>query len=103
MQRCSERAWLRCPDRFLCGPVEDCTFTDDSECAAFNAQVECAVDPLAERPEMLKPGDPCPCCGQPIKTTDPIVLQLLTCIRDMAAPPSGSELEDDYGASVPSI
>lgn len=31
---------------------------------------------------MLKPGDPCPCCGQPIKTTDPILLQLLTRIRD---------------------
>ena len=21
--------------------------------------------------ELLKPGDPCPCCGQPIKTSDP--------------------------------
>ena len=31
---------------------------------------------------MLKPGDPCPCCGQPIKTTDPAVLALLTHIRD---------------------
>lgn len=20
---------------------------------------------------ILKPGDPCPCCGQPIKTSDP--------------------------------
>ena len=31
---------------------------------------------------MLKPGDPCPCCGQPIKTTDPVILALLTHIRD---------------------
>ena len=31
---------------------------------------------------MLKTGDPCPCCGQPIKTTDPLLLQLLTRIRD---------------------
>ena len=31
---------------------------------------------------MLKTGDPCPCCGQPIKTTDPAALALLTHIRD---------------------
>lgn len=32
--------------------------------------------------KMLKPGDPCPCCGQPIKTRDPEILRLLTYIRD---------------------
>lgn len=32
--------------------------------------------------KMLKPGDPCPCCGQPIKTKDPEILCLLTYIRD---------------------
>lgn len=26
----------------------------------------------------LRPGDPCPCCGQPIRTTDPQLLELLT-------------------------
>lgn len=31
---------------------------------------------------MLQPGDPCPCCGQPIKTKDPDILALLTHIRD---------------------
>lgn len=31
---------------------------------------------------ILKPGDPCPCCGQPIKTKDPDMLALLTHIRD---------------------
>lgn len=31
---------------------------------------------------MLQPGDPCPCCGQPIKTTDPDILAVLTHIRD---------------------
>lgn len=31
---------------------------------------------------MLKTGDPCPCCGQPIKTKDPDILALLTNIRD---------------------
>lgn len=32
--------------------------------------------------KMLQPGDPCPCCGQPIKTKDPDILALLTHIRD---------------------
>lgn len=31
---------------------------------------------------MLKTGDPCPCCGQPIKATDPAILAVLTHIRD---------------------
>lgn len=31
---------------------------------------------------MLKRGDPCPCCGQPIKTNDPQLLLLLTLMRD---------------------
>lgn len=31
---------------------------------------------------MLKPGDPCPCCGQPIKTKDPAILALLTYIQE---------------------
>lgn len=30
--------------------------------------------------EILKPGDPCPCCGQPIKTTDPEALLILNYI-----------------------
>ena len=34
---------------------------------------------------MLKPGDPCPCCGQPIKTSDPEILSLLTYILDSGA------------------
>ena len=32
--------------------------------------------------KMLRPGDPCPCCGQPIKTTDPAILAVLPHIRD---------------------
>ena len=32
--------------------------------------------------KMLRTGDPCPCCGQPIKTTDPAILAFLTHIRD---------------------
>lgn len=30
----------------------------------------------------LKTGDPCPCCGMPIKSTNPEMLRLLTDIRD---------------------
>lgn len=35
--------------------------------------------------KLLKPGDPCPCCGRPIKSEDPEVLALLTLIRDSMA------------------
>lgn len=35
--------------------------------------------------KMLRTGDPCPCCGQPIKTKDPDLLRLLTYIRDSRA------------------
>ena len=34
---------------------------------------------------MLQTGDPCPCCGRPIKSEDPEVLALLTLIRDSMA------------------
>lgn len=40
MQRCSNKAYAMCPTRHLCDPIEEATFTDDSECAAFNASVE---------------------------------------------------------------
>ena len=30
----------------------------------------------------LKTGDPCPCCGMPIKSTNPEVLSLLTDMRN---------------------
>lgn len=31
---------------------------------------------------MLKTGDPCPCCGQPIKTNDPEILEIMTYIQE---------------------
>lgn len=31
---------------------------------------------------MLKTGDPCPCCGQPIKTDDTFLLKILTDMAD---------------------
>lgn len=40
MQRCSDKAYSMCPTRYLCGPIEEATFTDDSECAVFNRSVE---------------------------------------------------------------
>lgn len=36
----------------------------------------------------LETGDPCPCCGQPIRSTDPDVLRLLTLIRDNRVMPT---------------
>ena len=40
MQRCSKKAYAMCPTRHLCGQIEEATFTEDSECAAFNRAVE---------------------------------------------------------------
>lgn len=39
-----------------------------------------------------KTGEPCPCCGQPIKTKDPTLLYLLGWIRQTGYKPI--ELED---------
>lgn len=40
MQRCSPKAYAMCPDRKYCGTIEDAVFTNNSECAAFNREVE---------------------------------------------------------------
>lgn len=40
MQRCSKKAYAMCPVRHLCCPINESTFTDESECAAFNRAVE---------------------------------------------------------------
>ena len=40
MRRCSEKAYAMCPTRYLCGPIEESVFTDDSEYAVFNRSVE---------------------------------------------------------------
>ncbi len=31
---------------------------------------------------MLTKGDPCPCCGMPISTDDPMILKILTDIAE---------------------
>lgn len=40
MQRCSEKAFAMCPIRHLCGTREEATFSEYSECAAFNKAVD---------------------------------------------------------------
>lgn len=40
----------------------------------------------------LKTGDPCPCCGQPIKSKDPEVLYLLSWIAQMNHLPCTEEI-----------
>lgn len=40
MQRCSERAFARCPTRHLCGTRYEAIFADNSECAEFNKKVD---------------------------------------------------------------
>lgn len=40
-----------------------------------------------------KKGDPCPCCGQPIKTDNPEALYLLSWIGDMRRLPAVEEIE----------
>ena len=38
-----------CPDRHLCGPIEEADFAEDSECAKFNREVEAKPMTNADR------------------------------------------------------
>lgn len=40
MMKCSKKAFAMCPTRHLCGSLDDATFAEESECAAFNNAVE---------------------------------------------------------------
>ncbi len=40
---------------------------------------------------ILKTGDPCPCCGMPIKLTDPDALRMLAIIADMLGLPEAGK------------
>lgn len=42
----------------------------------------------------LKTGDPCPCCGRPIRYTDPDALRMLAMLADLLGLPE--EKEEDY-------
>lgn len=39
MLRCSPEAFAKCPTRYICGKIEDATFTEGSECDLFNQSV----------------------------------------------------------------
>lgn len=55
MLRCSPKAYAQCPDRHLCGPIEDATFTEGSECAVFNRAVE--AKPMTNADRIQSMGD----------------------------------------------
>ena len=38
---------------------------------------------MMNEPILLKPGDPCPICGKPIKTEDPETLLLLSKLAEL--------------------
>lgn len=44
--------------------------------------------------KQLRKGDPCPCCGQPIKTDDPDILRLLSLIATQRRFPTIAEIAD---------
>ena len=47
---------------------------------------------------ILKTGDPCPCCGLPIRLTDPDALRLLSLTADMLGLLDDmAEKEDGHG------
>lgn len=39
----------------------------------------------------LKTGDPCPCCGRPIRYTDPDALRMLAMLADLLGLPEEKE------------
>ncbi len=50
---------------------------------------------------ILKTGDPCHCCGMPIRLTDPDALRMLATIADMLGfPETGKEGRTDETDSV---
>lgn len=100
MQRCSNAAYAVCQARHMCGPIEEAVFAENSACAIFNATVNGTIDQLLAKPGMLRPGDSCPFCGQPIKTTDPALLSILTLLRDELEMQSKLELEVDNGTTI---
>lgn len=50
----------------------------------------------------LKTGDPCPCCGMPIKLTDPEALRMLAMIADLLGLPE-AEKEGQANAQENSV
>lgn len=50
--------------------------------------------------KLLKPGDPCPCCGKPIKTRDPERLELINLYAQAVARYRTKEGAHDEAASA---
>lgn len=44
--------------------------------------------------KQLKTGDPCPCCGRPIKSRDPDVLRLLGWVAENGRLPTVDEISE---------
>ena len=51
--------------------------------------------------KILKKGDRCPCCGEPIKTDDKDVLLLLSWVADKGRLPNFQEIADIYRDAHP--
>lgn len=51
----------------------------------------------------LRRGDPCPCCGQPIKTNNPDVLRLLSWISEQHRIPSVDESRQILNGDDPEV
>lgn len=49
---------------------------------------------------ILKTGDPCPFCGQPLRQTDPEALRLLAAIADIAGLPEPGKEGQAYEQDV---
>ncbi|MCI9114558.1 MAG: hypothetical protein HFF96_09930 [Oscillibacter sp.] len=49
---------------------------------------------------ILNTGDPCPFCGQPIRTTDPAALRLLAAVADIAGFPDPKKEAPDDGNEI---
>jgi hypothetical protein len=47
----------------------------------------------------LKKSDPCPCCGQPIKTDNPVVLDLLSWVAEQGRLPTVGEMWELIGTA----
>lgn len=53
MLKCSEKAFAMCPTRHLCGTRDEAVFTEFSECAAFNKNVDDKLMTNADRFRMM--------------------------------------------------
>ncbi len=49
---------------------------------------------------IYKTGDLCPCCGKPIRLTDPQALQVFSTLVDMMSPPADPAEEKKEHANV---